>query len=120
MTLCTVCPREARGYWFLPWVAGLPGTDAAACSMRCLEIATRSLGMVDPTPNEEDALEAASAMAGEFLEGIGKTDLAALERKEWEGLIEAVVTGYCDRLRELCEQDKSRVAGFTNTDRVPA
>jgi hypothetical protein len=78
--------------------------------------------MIDPTPNEEDALEAASQTAGEFLESIGKTDLAQLEREEWESLIESVVTGYADRLRELADQDGQKLRQLKDheQERVPS
>jgi len=75
--------------------------------------------MVDPTPNEQDALEAAGQTAGEYLESLGKTDLALLELEEWESLIESVVTGYTDRLRELADQDWQQVRTVTNTDNPP-
>jgi hypothetical protein len=78
--------------------------------------------MVDPTPNEQEALEAASQTAGEFLESIGKTDLAQLEREEWESLIESVVTGYSDRLRELADQDERKMRQLKDheQERVPS
>jgi len=75
--------------------------------------------MIDPTPNEQNAFEAASQTAGEYLESLGKTDLAQLEREEWESLIESIVTGYTDRLRDLAEQDRKQMETVTDTDRVP-
>lgn len=75
--------------------------------------------MVDPTPNEQDALEVAGQMAGEFLDSIGKTDLAQLTVEEWESLLESVVTGYTDRLRELADKDWKQVQTVTNTDNPP-
>jgi hypothetical protein len=78
--------------------------------------------MVDPTPNEQDALEAASQTAGEYLESLGKTDLAQMEREEWESLIESVVTGYADRLRELASQDEQKMQQLKDheQERVPS
>lgn len=38
--------------------------------------------------------EHAGAMAGEYLESIGKTDLAALSREEWLQLLYIVVKGF--------------------------
>ena len=75
--------------------------------------------MIDPTPNEQAALESASQMAGEYLESLGKTDFAQLEVSEWNSLIESVVTGYTDRLRELAEQDQKQVQTVTDTDKLP-
>ena len=45
-------------------------------------------------------------MAGEYLDSLGKTDLAPLSVEEWHTLIEVIVTGYCDHLRELAGQDR--------------
>lgn len=70
--------------------------------------------MIDPTPNEIQALMGTSDMAGEYLESIGKTDLAALSYEEWMTLIEVIVTAYTDKLRVL-----DRAAGYaspTNPD----
>jgi hypothetical protein len=55
--------------------------------------------MVDPTEYEIAAIEAASGPAGEYLESIGKTDLAAMDESEWMTLLEVIVTAYTDTLR---------------------
>lgn len=73
--------------------------------------------MIDATPNEAAAMEAGGHAAGEYLESIGKSDLAALSVEEWRTLIEALVTGYCDALRELAGRDRERLDGVTQ--RVP-
>jgi hypothetical protein len=73
--------------------------------------------MIDPTPNERAAMEHGGAMAGEFLDSLGKTDLAQLSVDEWHALIEVIVTGYCDHLRDLAGQDRSRLDGIT--EQVP-
>ena len=57
--------------------------------------------MTDPTPHEIDALLAASPAGGEYLEKLGKTDLAVLTEDEWMGFIEAVVTAFQDRMAQL-------------------
>lgn len=57
--------------------------------------------MIDPTEHEIEAIHAASEPAGEYLESLGKTDLAELEEAEWLTLLEVIVTAYTDRLQEL-------------------
>ena len=57
--------------------------------------------MIDPTPNEAEAMTVCGQMGGEYLESIGKSDLATLTETEWDRFLDAVVTGYCDHLREL-------------------
>ena len=51
--------------------------------------------------------------AGAFLESLGKSDLATLSQPEWRQLIEIVVTGYCDTLRELAAKDRGRLDAMT-------
>lgn len=77
--------------------------------MRCLDIIFVRRGMIDPTPNERAAIAHAGAMGGEYLESIGKTDLARLTEAEWLTFIEAAITGYCDRLRNLAGTDQERL-----------
>jgi hypothetical protein len=107
---CAVCRREARGFGFDPRLGRVHGRPAKACSMRCLEIVFKRRGMIDPTPNERDAVAHGGAMGGEYLESIGKTDLAHLSEAEWLTFVEAMVTGYCDRLRDLAVRDQERLA----------
>ncbi len=63
--------------------------------------------MIDPTPNEQAVR--GGEMGGEYLDSIGKTDLETLERGEWLTFVEAVVTGYCDHLRELAARDEEHL-----------
>jgi hypothetical protein len=69
--------------------------------------------MIDPTPNERAAMAHGGAMGGEYLDSLGKTDLAQLSVDEWHTLIEVIVTGCCDHLRDLAGQDRSRLDGMT-------
>jgi hypothetical protein len=65
--------------------------------------------MIDPTPNEAEAMTVGGQQGGEYLESIGKSDLATLTGTEWDRFIDAVVTGYCDHLRELAAKDRKRL-----------
>ena len=60
--------------------------------------------MVDPTEHEVAAMRAASPVAGEYIESLGKTDLAAFAEDEWLTLIEVIVTAYTDALRDRADQ----------------
>jgi hypothetical protein len=73
--------------------------------------------MIDPTPTEQAAMAAGGNGAGEYLESLAKSDLATLSPAEWRQLIEIVVTGYCDTLRELAAQDRDRLDG--TAERIP-
>lgn len=70
--------------------------------------------MIDPTPNEMQAMTVGGQQGGMYLESIGKSDLAALTETEWDRFIDAVVTGYCDHLRELAGQDRTRLDAMTS------
>jgi len=112
--LCAVCRREPRGFgWFdARFALADRRRDTSRrwlCSRTCQDLCHRRQGMIDPTPNEEAALAAAGAAAGEYLESLGRADLAALSVPEWQTLIEVIVTGYCDRLRDLATQDTERL-----------
>jgi Family of unknown function (DUF6511) len=61
--------------------------------------------MVDPTEHEVTAMRAASPIAGEYVESLGKTDLAAFSEDEWLALIEVIVTAYTSTLRDLSDHD---------------
>jgi len=73
--------------------------------------------MIDPTPNEEAAMAAGGDAAGAYLESLAKSDLATLSPAEWRQLIEIVVTGYCDTLRELAAHDRDRLDAMA--ERIP-
>lgn len=66
--------------------------------------------MVDPSEHEQAAIVAASPSAGEYLESIGKTDLAVLTEAEWLTFLEVVVTAYQDALALRLEGQKGAEA----------
>lgn len=68
--------------------------------------------MIDPTPNETEAMTVGGQEGGAFLESIGKSDLATLSATEWDQFIDVVVTGYCDHLRKLAARDRTRLDGM--------
>lgn len=112
--VCAVCHREGRGFGFIPRLARLRGPPAAACSMRCLDTIARWRNlMIDPTPNEIAAMEHGGRMGGEYLDSIGRTDLASLTVEQWRAFVEAVVTGYCDALRDMSGRDRGRLDGMS-------
>jgi len=69
--------------------------------------------MIDPTPNETEAMSVGGQQGGAYLESLGKSDLATLSETEWDRFIDAVVTGYCDHLRELAARDRGRLDAMT-------
>ena len=69
--------------------------------------------MIDPTTNEMQAMSVGGQYGGEYIESIGKSDLATLAETEWDCFLDAVVTGYCDHLRELAGKDLTRLYAMT-------
>ncbi|CAA7615758.1 DUF6511 domain-containing protein [Magnetospirillum sp. UT-4] len=65
--------------------------------------------MIDPTPNEIAAMEFGGRMGGEYLDHLGKTDLATLSAEQWAIFVEAIVIGYGDHLRDLAGRDRCRI-----------
>lgn len=65
--------------------------------------------MIDPTPNEQAAISAAGAQAGEYLESIGKSDLAKLSADEWATFCTAMVGGYVEALQAMASAEESRM-----------
>ena len=57
--------------------------------------------MIDPTRDERAAMTHAVAMAGEYIESLGRTDLISWSPDEFRTLIEVIATAFTDRLREL-------------------
>jgi len=116
--LCAVCHREPRGFgWFNPiFTVSDKRRDQSRkhfCSRICQDICHRRTGMIDPTPNEMQAMSIGGQYGGEYLESIGKSDLATLTEAEWDRFLDAVVTGYCDHLRALAGQDRTRLDAMT-------
>jgi len=54
--------------------------------------------VVDPDEHEQAAIVATSPVAGEYLDSIGKTDLALLTETEWLTLLEVIITAYQDEI----------------------
>ena len=52
--------------------------------------------MIDPTPREMEAMRTAGPMAGEYIESLGKTDLALFSVNEFLMLIQVIVTAYLE------------------------
>lgn len=69
--------------------------------------------MIDTTSIEMQAMNVGGQLGGDYLERIGKSDLATLTETEWDRFLDAVITGYCDHLRELAGQDRTGLAPMT-------
>jgi hypothetical protein len=95
--ICSCCGRAATGFGYSPdhkrpplWVC-----DA----IECLQIAKDSYSMKQDefTRAESRAAQKGGEEGGEFLDGIGKSDLATLTIDEWCEFCRRVVAGYPQR-----------------------
>jgi len=76
--------------------------------MKCLNILKEKKGMIDPTKNEIEAALHGGTRGGEYLDWLGKTNLAALSKEEWQQFLLCVVGGYSEKIFteiELSEDD---------------
>ncbi len=56
--------------------------------------------MIDPNPYELTAMRRAGDRAGEFIDAIGRTDMAVWSPAEWAAFIDVICGGYVDALIE--------------------
>lgn len=56
--------------------------------------------MVDPNEHEVAAMRRAGDAAGEFIEALGRTDMATWSPAEWTSFIDVICGGYVDSLIE--------------------
>ena len=56
--------------------------------------------MIDPNEQEIVAMRAAGDMAGQYIEAVGRTDMATWSEADWRGFIEAICGAYVDSLVE--------------------
>ena len=103
--LCAICRRDARGFGFAPALIGVHAPNVKLCSMRCMDLARRLKGMIDPNKHEEAALAAAAQAGGVFVELTGKTDLVSWTAEEWARLVDVIVTEFQDVLRRAYADD---------------
>jgi hypothetical protein len=103
--MCAICRRDARGFLFAPHSIGIAAPAVRLCSRRCQDITARLKGMINPNIHEKNALAEAGAQGGEFVESLGRTDLATWNPEEWATFIEVIVIRFQDSLRTAYADD---------------
>ena len=104
---CAVCGRATIGLAYQK-----PSHDRfnkppkrRACSMRCLDILFVKGGDVFQLHHfENQAIDAASDAAGEYLEKIGRSDLAQLSQEEWRALLQIIFVRSTATIQRLTEE----------------
>ncbi len=108
--LCAICRRPASGFgWLGTQQTKHSGPDVWFCSMSCQSFfharARKVPDMVDLTPLETAAIEAALQPVAAMLDAIGwQAPPAAWTRDQMLGLIRAGVEGFQDAMRAAAAQ----------------
>lgn len=94
-----------------PRLAGVGlGPPIAACSFAHVEIIKARKGKVVPlTDTENLAVMNAAPIAGDYLEKLGKTDLAEMSYEEWMDFIAATCDAFLTERGKLFETQSSGV-----------
>lgn len=100
---CFVCRRRACGLG-----TGKPGKFGWVCE-ECLPLAREAYKMADKAFDvfEQRAIELAGQKAGDYLDEIGKTDLAELDQTEWRLFLNTVIRSFGDGIRTEVESGKA-------------
>lgn len=98
--VCAICQRAAHGTGYSP-------RFGAPIAWTCTDTTCISLGKTVFHMNSRDlnafevlALHDAGAEAGQYLESIGKTDLADLEAEEWTAFLKTVLNEFGEGMRK--------------------
>ena len=101
--ICAVCRGQAweQGYKPSRREPGLWSCHDPVCTSLLKKVWTMTKETLDGY--EHQAALAAGDDAGAWLDGIGKTDLAALSKEEWEEFLGLIVIGFQSHMRRLIE-----------------
>lgn len=98
--VCAACKRQAAGIGYSPrmgapiaWLCDTP--DCIPLGKTVYHMSAKELSQF-----EAFSLAEAGDDAGAFLESVGKTDLASLDREEWLTFLKTILTAYEDRMRK--------------------
>ena len=100
--VCAVCASPAIG-WGYSKRARSPDDMAWCCDdPECIAIARETYAMrqLEFRRLDELSTEEGGAVAGQYLDTIGKTDLAALTEEEWQEFCRRLIGGYRVALKE--------------------
>lgn len=103
--LCACCARAAIGIGYTPshtkpiiWLCDDP---------ECIQTAQRTYSMKQDDFTRQESLAAGKGgeQGGEFLDSIGKTDLASLNEGEWFEFCRRIISGYRKGLAEALKNE---------------
>lgn len=90
---CRTCnrPSSPRTQWVAP-------SGDRFCCVWCMDAHLGNKIMIDPTGLERAAMDHAGEQAGEYMETLGKTDLATFSPDEFGTFINVICTAYIEHL----------------------
>lgn len=96
---CPVCRRAGGAV-----TVSSGGQYAQLCSETCAQIYLR-IGPVSSDATEEKAIVKGGQAAGEYLERIGKTDLATLSIEEWQTFCLTMFRETCAEMQRIADDE---------------
>jgi hypothetical protein len=111
---CSACGKTARGPVQPGWLdLAVRNTETnemdylAVCGMPCMIkwINKETKTMIDPTTRELEAVTLAGYAAGEYLDSIGRSDLATLSEPEWMMFLQSIIGTYQEKISGLLDAD---------------
>lgn len=114
--ICAICGREGRGFCWLSPKFGQRAANGKRlfkrfCSMQCQSLHARRIKsgggvVIDPTHNEQTAMELVLPRLGEYVASVGmEKPLSLYSREEILQMIDVVLTAYFDNLRDITPDD---------------
>ncbi|HTD74538.1 MAG TPA: DUF6511 domain-containing protein [Steroidobacteraceae bacterium] len=105
--ICAVCRGQAweQGYKPSRFRPGLWACHDTTCSLLLKKVWMMNKETLDGY--EHKAALAAGDDAGAWLDGIGKSDLAALSKEEWEEFLGLIVIGFQSHMRRIIENGEA-------------
>ena len=98
---CPICGRA--GGWA---TVNIPNQQLGqVCSATCASIFIRAKGDIHMQQFEKDAVLKGGDMGGQYLDQIGKTDLATLTAEQWAEFCGLIYRGTCDALRDRANDE---------------
>lgn len=104
--VCFICKRRHDNLGWSPserhpvkWICW-PCLEARPNLQKVYHMARRALDEY-----ERRALEDGGNAGGEYLDSLGKTDLASLSEEEWREFLGLVLRGYAESMREIVSRE---------------
>ena len=108
-TCCAVCRRRAHEIGFGVLLPDMTAKVVHCCyDMACVRAVHRIAQMADDKldAHEKKALVEAGHAGGDFLDRIGKTDLATLNERQWTDFLGTVLRGFeASMRRQMTEHE---------------